>query len=205
MKNLNESSLSSISTMNKDDFDLKLVVLGKSLVGKSALTFRFINDQFPKEHDTTIEDQYKTTINIDGYQVKLEILDTAGQDDYQSMQETWINYGAGFLLIYSIDDMESFNEVKKKLDKVILIKSKDIYSCIIVGNKCDLGDNVRKVPKSMAEEFANSEGIPFLEASALSTINVREAFMKVAHDLMEKTQQKKNSGFMGKMCGCNLI
>ncbi len=113
MANLNESSLSSISTMNKDDFDLKLVVLGKSLVGKSALTFRFINDQFPKEHDTTIEDQYKTTINIDGYQVKLEILDTAGQDDYQSMQETWINYGAGFLLIYSIDDMESFNEVKK--------------------------------------------------------------------------------------------
>ena len=48
MANLNESSLSSISTMNKDDFDLKLVVLGKSLVGKSALTFRFINDQFPK-------------------------------------------------------------------------------------------------------------------------------------------------------------
>ena len=202
MANLNESSLSSISTMNKDDFDLKLVVLGKSLVGKSALTFRFINDQFPKEHDTTIEDQYKTTINIDGYQVKLEILDTAGQDDYQSMQETWINYGAGFLLIYSIDDMESFNEVKKKLDKVILIKSKDIYSCIIVGNKCDLGDNVRKVPKSMAEEFAKSKNVPFLEASALSTINVREAFMKVAHDLMEKTQQKKNSGFMGKMCGC---
>lgn len=191
--------------MNKDDFDLKLVVLGKSLVGKSALTFRFINDQFPKEHDTTIEDQYKTTINIDGYQVKLEILDTAGQDDYQSMQETWINYGAGFLLIYSIDDMESFNEVKKKLDKVILIKSKDIYSCIIVGNKCDLGDNVRKVPKSMAEEFAKSKNVPFLEASALSTINVREAFMKVAHDLMEKTQQKKNSGFMGKMCGCTLI
>ena len=205
MANLNESSLSSISTMNKDDFDLKLVVLGKSLVGKSALTFRFINDQFPKEHDTTIEDQYKTTINIDGYQVKLEILDTAGQDDYQSMQETWINYGAGFLLIYSIDDMESFNEVKKKLDKVILIKSKDIYSCIIVGNKCDLGDNVRKVPKSMAEEFAKSKNVPFLEASALSTINVREAFMKVAHDLMEKTQQKKNSGFLGKMCGCNLI
>ena len=205
MANLNESSLSSISTMNKDDFDLKLVVLGKSLVGKSALTFRFINDQFPKEHDTTIEDQYKTTINIDGYQVKLEILDTAGQDDYQSMQETWINYGAGFLLIYSIDDMESFNEVKKKLDKVILIKSKDIYSCIIVGNKCDLGDNVRKVPKSMAEEFAKSKNVPFLEASALSTINVREAFMKVAHDLMEKTQQKKNSGFLGKLCGCNLI
>ena len=205
MSNLNESSLSSISTMNKEDFDLKLVVLGKSLVGKSALTFRFINDQFPKEHDTTIEDQYKTTINIDGYQVKLEILDTAGQDDYQSMLETWINYGAGFLLVYSIDDMESFNEVKKKYDKGELIKGKDMHSCIIVGNKCDLGDNVRKVSKSMGEEFAKTKNVPFLEASALSTINVKEAFMKVAHDLMEKTQQKKNVGLMGKMCGCTLI
>ena len=188
-----------------ESIELKIGVLGKSFVGKSALTYRYINDKFPEEHDTTIEDQYSVPVEIEGIQCKLEILDTAGQDDYQSMQETWINYGAGFLLIYSIDDMESFNEVKKKLDKVILIKSKDIYSCIIVGNKCDLGDNVRKVPKSMAEEFAKSKNVPFLEASALSTINVREAFMKVAHDLMEKTQQKKNSGFMGKMCGCTLI
>ena len=62
----NESIISNISTLNKEDIYTKLVVLGKSLVGKSALTFRFINDQFPKEHDTTIEDQYKTTTNIDG-------------------------------------------------------------------------------------------------------------------------------------------
>ena len=108
------SVISSSSTLNKEDTDAKLVILGKSLVGKSALTFRFINDQFPKDHDTTIEDQYKITMTIDGNEIKLEILDTAGQDDYQSMLETWINFGSGFLLVYSIDDIESFNEVKKK-------------------------------------------------------------------------------------------
>ena len=129
---MNESSLSHMSTINRDENELKLVVLGKSLVGKSALTFRFINDQFPKEHDTTIEDQYKTVINIDGNQVKLEILDTAGQDDYQSMLETWINSGSGFLLVYSIDDMESFNEIKRKYDKLVMIKGKDIYKFIVV-------------------------------------------------------------------------
>ena len=202
---MNESDLSHVSTLIREEMGLKLVVLGRSLVGKTALTFRFINDQFPSDHDTTIEDQYKTIIKINGQQVKLEILDTAGQDDYQSMLETWINSGSGFLLVYSIDDMESFIEIQKKFDKLVMIKEKEIYSCIIVGNKCDLDESKRKVPKNIAEEFAKSKNVPFLEVSALKTINVKEAFIKVVYDLMEKMQQKKNGRFLDKMCGCKII
>jgi len=51
--------------------DLKIAVLGKSLVGKSALTYRFINDRFPTEHDTTIEDQYRINLNIEGVECML--------------------------------------------------------------------------------------------------------------------------------------
>ena len=80
--------------------DLKIAVLGKSLVGKSALTYRFINDKFPTDHDTTIEDQYSIPTQIDGIECRLEILDTAGQDDYQSMLDTWINSADGFILVY---------------------------------------------------------------------------------------------------------
>ena len=54
---------------------------------------------------------------------------------YQSMLETWINFGWGILLVYSIDDMESYNEAKKKYEKVVTIKKNDIHSCIIVWNK----------------------------------------------------------------------
>jgi GTPase SAR1 family protein len=54
--------------------EVKIAVLGKSLVGKSALTYRFINDKFPTEHDTTIEDQYKINLNIDGVQCRLGII-----------------------------------------------------------------------------------------------------------------------------------
>ena len=200
-----ESVESNASPSGEKPLNLKLAILGKSLVGKSALTYRFINDQFPKEHDTTIEDQYKLNMTIDGYNCVLEILDTAGQDDYQSMLETWINFGSGFLIVYSIDDMESFDEAKKKYDKLVLIKGNDIYSCVLVGNKCDLGDELRKVPTKEAEDFANSKGIPFLEASALNKINVRESFIKLVHDLLEKTQEKKKVGALGKMCGCNII
>ena len=198
-------SVGSNTSQTENQLEVKLVILGKSLVGKSALTYRFINDQFPKEHDTTIEDQYKITMNIDGYNCLLEILDTAGQDDYQSMLETWINFGSGFLLVYSIDDMESFTEVKKKYEKLSNIKRKDVFSAILVGNKCDLDENLRKVPTKDAEDFANSEGIPFLEASALKKINVRESFVKVVHDLLGKTQEKQKPGIFGKVCGCQII
>ena len=205
MSDPRESIGSSSSPSYEKALEVKLVILGKSLVGKSALTFRFINDQFPKEHDTTIEDQYKIKYEVDGFNCILEILDTAGQDDYQSMIETWINFGSGFLLVYSIDDTESFYEVKKKYDKLALIKGKEIYSSILVGNKCDLGEDLRKVSIEEAEEFANSKGIPFLETSALNKINVKEAFVRVVHDLLEKTQQKQKAGIMGKVCGCKII
>ena len=205
MAQVRESLGSNTSQSSEKPIELKLVILGRSLVGKSALTYRFINDQFPKEHDTTIEDQYKLNMSIDGYNCILEILDTAGQDDYQSMLETWINFGSGFLLVYSIDDMESFIEVKKKYDKLALIKGRDVYSAILVGNKCDLGEGLRKVPAKEAEEFAKSKGIPFLEASALTKINVKESFVKVVHDLLEKTQEKTKAGVLGKMCGCEII
>ena len=50
---------------NKES-DIKIAVLGQSLVGKSALTYRFINNMFPTDHDTTIEDTYRFKLNIDG-------------------------------------------------------------------------------------------------------------------------------------------
>lgn len=56
---------------DETEHELKIAVLGKSLVGKSALTYRFINDKFPTDHDTTIEDQYRVNINVEGIECRL--------------------------------------------------------------------------------------------------------------------------------------
>ena len=85
---MGDNQFSSSPSEANDILELKLAVLGQTLVGKSALTYRFISDKFPTEHDTTIEDQYKITTTIDEQICRLEILDTAGQDDYQSMLDT---------------------------------------------------------------------------------------------------------------------
>ena len=172
--------------------NIKIVLLGKSLVGKSALTYRFICDKFPTEHDTTVEDQYKLTMTIDGIKCDLEVLDTAGQDDYQTMMDTWIEYGNCYLLVYSIEDLESYKALKTKYDRICQIKNNDKYSVVIVGNKCDLPESERKVQKEEVESFAKSNNIVFLEASALNKINVKEAFTEVVHDYLGKTVLNKN-------------
>ena len=140
---------------------IKLVVLGKSLVGKSALTYRFICDKFPEEHDTTVEDQYKTVISINGVAYEIEILDTAGQDDYQTMLDTWIDYGNCFLLVYSIDEKDSFKQIRFKYDRICQVKNNDNFSVLIVGNKCDLPDSSRKVSKDEIDIYAKSVGVNY--------------------------------------------
>ena len=181
--------------------NVKIVILGKSLVGKSALTYRFICDKFPTEHDTTVEDQYKVSLTIEDIKCDLEILDTAGQDDYQTMLDTWIEFGNCFLLVYSIDDLESYKSLKTKLDRISQIKNNDKYSVVLVGNKCDLSESERKVKKEDADSFAKSNNIVFLEASALKKINVKEAFTEVVHEYLEKTIFNTNK-CLGLGCPC---
>ena len=185
---------------------LKIAVLGQSMVGKSALTFRFINNKFPTEHDTTIEDSYSIPARIDEIQCQLEILDTAGQDDYQTMLDTWINSADGFILVYSIDNKESFESTKTRYDRIMKLKEGQKVSIIVVGNKCDLEDK-RQVSKEEAENYCNTNNIGFLEASALNTINVKESFLCVARGLLqinfpEKYNNKGDSNNARKRCYC---
>ena len=194
--------MSTASNTEKSNIvNIKLVVLGKSLVGKSALTYRFISDKFPTEHDTTVEDQYKVNLTIEEINCELEILDTAGQDDYQTMMDTWIEFGNCYLIVYSIDDEESFNQVKFKYERICQIKNNEQFSVLIVGNKCDLSDSERKVNTEEVENFCRSNGIEFLEASALKKINVKEAFTQVVRDYLIKTKiSNKEKG--GICCPC---
>ena len=183
-----------MSNENKENtpINIKLAILGKTLVGKSALTYRFICDKFPTEHDTTVEDQYRINITIDDKKCDLEILDTAGQDDYQTMLDTWIEFGNCYLLVYSIDDLESFNSLKKKYERICQIKNNENFSVVIVGNKCDLPENERKVQKTEVENYCKSICVEFMETSALNKINVKEAFTAVVHDYLIKSSSNDN-------------
>ena len=152
---------------NKDKnsiVDLKMVLLGATEVGKTALIHRFINDSYPEEYDATIEEKYNVEdYKFDGINFRLQILDTSGDEDYQNMLDTYIEFTNCYLLIYSINNENSFKEVKTKYERICQVKEKEKENIIVVlvGNKCDLPINERKVSTNEAEEYANKNGMKF--------------------------------------------
>merc|ERR1712113_830636 len=118
---------------DKDSAEYKIVVLGGGGVGKSALTIRLVTDNFLDEYDPTIEDSYRKQVSIDGKPALLDILDTAGQEEFSSMQDQWMREGKGFLLVYSIVSRQSFDEVSMLRDKILRTKDTDDVPIVLCG------------------------------------------------------------------------
>ena len=149
--------------------EYKLVVVGGGGVGKSCLTIQLIQSHFVDEYDPTIEgsfnprfkfeassgfqlmyhrhaDSYRKQCVIDDEVALLDVLDTAGQEEYSAMREQYMRTGEGFLLVYSIASRQSFEEIQTFYQQILRVKDKDYFPIIIVGNKCDL-DSEREVPR----------------------------------------------------------
>ncbi|KAL8718796.1 MAG: hypothetical protein Q9225_004106 [Loekoesia sp. 1 TL-2023] len=126
--------------------EYKLVVVGGGGVGKSCLTIQLIQSHFVDEYDPTIEDSYRKQCVIDEEVALLDVLDTAGQEEYSAMREQYMRTGEGFLLVYSITSRQSFEEILTFQQQILRVKDKDYFPIIIVGNKCDL-DAERQVSR----------------------------------------------------------
>jgi GTPase KRas protein len=181
----------------------KIVVLGGGSVGKSALTIRLVSDHFLSDYDPTIEDSYRKLVTIDGEGAQLDILDTAGQDDFIAMQDQWMREGKGFLLVYAINSQSSFNDVQTLREKVLRTKNSDNVPIVLVGNKCDLPDNERKISKQEGELLAAKWNVPFFETSAKKKVNNVECFYQVVREIKrtERASSKgKETGSKGGFC-----
>ncbi|KAK2718711.1 hypothetical protein QYM36_005893 [Artemia franciscana] len=119
----------------------KLVVVGGGGVGKSALTIQFIQSYFVTDYDPTIEDSYTKQCVIDDVVAKLDILDTAGQEEFSAMREQYMRSGEGFLLVFSVADRASFDEIFKFHKQILRVKDRDEFPMLMAGNKADLEHN----------------------------------------------------------------
>jgi GTPase KRas protein len=182
--NINENNKNKNIPQPSSQVKLKLAVIGKSLVGKSAMTNVFIRSKFLEEYDTTIEDKYTVEKYILDKLCVIDILDTAGQDDYTSLLDTWINSSDGFILVFSITDRESFDNLKLKYERIKMIKGDD-FRVILAGNKSDMSEN-RVVSNEEAMKVAISWGSDYVECSAKNMLNVDKAFVKVSEQLLNK-------------------
>jgi len=185
--------------MADSNLEYKVVVLGGGGVGKSALTIRLVTDNFLDEYDPTIEDSYRKQVMIDDETALLDILDTAGQEEFSSMQDQWMRDGQGFLLVYSIVDRPSFAEVSSLKEKILRTKDMDKVPIVLVGNKCDMKD-MRDVDYIEGADLAKGWGCSFFETSAKIKLNNEACFFELVREIRktkENTQKagKKSSGF----------
>uniref|UniRef100_A0A4W5P1S9 small monomeric GTPase n=1 Tax=Hucho hucho TaxID=62062 RepID=A0A4W5P1S9_9TELE len=144
--------------------EYKLVVVGAGGVGKSALTIQLIQNHFVDEYDPTIEDSYRKQVVIDGETCLLDILDTAGQEEYSAMRDQYMRTGEGFLCVFAINNIKSFEDVHLYREQINRVKDSDSVPMVLVGNKSDLGS--RSVESRQAQELARGYGVPFVETSA---------------------------------------
>jgi GTPase SAR1 family protein len=119
------------------------------------------------------------------------------------MLDSWIAYADGFILVYAIDDRESYDVIKSRYDRIVKTKKIEKPSIIMVGNKCDLVDN-RKIGKEEAEELTKMLGVSFMEVSALEKINVKECFLGIAQELLHNSLSlhTNNNEKTKKRCYC---
>ncbi|KAI6247805.1 Ras-like protein [Erysiphe necator] len=174
--------------------EYKLVVVGGGGVGKSCLTIQLIQSHFVDEYDPTIEDSYRKQCVIDEEVALLDVLDTAGQEEYSAMREQYMRTGEGFLLVYSITSRQSFDEILVFQQQILRVKDKDYFPIIVVGNKCDL-ENDRQVSEAEGEALSRSFGCKFIETSAKSRINVDNAFYDLVREI--RRYNKEMTGYPG--------
>ncbi|KFM80826.1 Ras-related protein, partial [Stegodyphus mimosarum] len=157
----------------------KLVVVGDGGVGKSALTIQFFQKLFVTDYDPTIEDSYIQHTEVDGQWCVLDVLDTAGQEEFSAMREQYMRKGDGFLLVYSVTDKQSFENIRHFHTQILRVKDRDSYPMLLVANKVDLV-HLRKVTEEQGKELALGLKIPYIETSAKDPpLNVDAAFHEV--------------------------
>jgi len=166
----------------------KIAVLGPGGAGKSCITIRYTQAKFLEGYDPTIENAFMHQPNVDGIVCMLEILDTAGQEDFLCLSQTWVENRDGFMLVYNMTDLQSFQDVNQFYNLIVKeYEQKQINRppIVLVANKLDMKDG-RKVFTAEGQHGAKSMDAEYIETSAKTNINIDNAFALLVRLIRER-------------------
>jgi len=165
----------------------KVIMVGSGGVGKSALTLQYMYDEFVEDYEPTKADSYRKKVLLDGEEVQIDILDTAGQEDYAAIRDNYFRSGEGFMCVFSIAESESFQATSDFREQILRVKNDENIPFLLVGNKADIED-IRQVTSEQAQARAKEWNVPYVETSAKTRANVDKVFF----DLMREIRLRKN-------------
>lgn len=173
----------------------KLVLLGDMGTGKTSLVLRFIKGQFLDHQEPTIGAAFFTQIlSLTEATVKFDIWDTAGQERYHSLAPMYYRGAAAAVVVYDISNMDTFTRAKKWVEELQRQGNSNLVMAL-VANKCDL-EPKREVETEEGEQFAQENGMFYIETSAKTAENINELFYEIAKRLAK--------AFLSKPTGMNL-
>lgn len=173
------------------DYVAKAILVGDSSVGKSNLLSRFIANEFSNENKPTLGVEFGTKIlQTREKLVKIQIWDTAGQEKYKSITNSYYVNSKGAIVVFDLSRKSSFDNTDKWIKDVLEITGKEI-SLILVGNKTDLTDN-RVIEYNESLEKAKKYNIQYKETSALNGENVKEVFQILTDSIYDNFLSKIN-------------
>ena len=156
----------------------RVVMMGAARVGKSSIISQFLYEKYLARYKETIEELHRGEYELpDGASLTLDILDTSGSYEFPAMRELSILKSKAFLLVYAVDDEDSWNEIAKLREQIISIRGADV-PIVIVGNKIDSPD--RKVPSQVTESIAIFDWeCGYAECSAKENIGILTVFKQL--------------------------
>ncbi len=178
------------------DYLFKIIFVGDTDVGKTALTNRLTRNRFDFHYDATIGVDFSSlTLDITDKRIKTHIWDTAGQECFSSIISTYYRGVAGAVLVFDVGRKDSFRKCSYWLNQIICKSSVDHTPCLfLIGNKTD--KEYRAVSREDAEQFAKDNNMIYYETSAKEDINVHEFYKNmIKHiattiDLENATEQQ---------------
>jgi small GTP-binding protein len=184
-----------MSAQNKM-FEASLITLGDGQVGKTSLIYRYIDDTFTFDYLSTIGiDSKKKIIKLENNeQIKVKIFDTAGQERFRSITSNYIKKANGILLIYSVDNPKSFENIETWYQSISEDENKNKLPVVLIGNKSDLEEK-RQISKETGIDLAEKFGIEnhFYETSCKTGENVEKAINDLVNQIYEKFGSKNNN------------
>jgi len=164
---------------------LKYIIIGNSSVGKSNLLLKFAHNKFLDEYQATIGVEFGAkNIDINNKIFRIQIWDTAGQENFRSITRAYYKNSVCALIVYDVNNEETFNSVLSWIQECKTQTPKTI-TMVLVGNKCDLEC---KVDKKKAMELAKENNMLFFETSAKTGKGVDKLFKESAIKINENIE-----------------
>lgn len=169
-------------------FTFKFLLVGNSCVGKTSLVHRFCRDDFDETINSTISVEFMTSIiKIDQTPIKLQIWDTAGQEQYKALGKAYYRNAVGVILCFSLTDYDSFEKIQDWYTDVKNLCNPHA-EIVLVGTKSDLIDE-KRVTDFQIKQFAEKLKLEYMETSAKKNTNVHDLFYHMTQKVFTKVVQ----------------